>query len=877
MGCLLVLVAVPGTAIAAGPPQTPADLKAGPVETPGSAVVFSDKPALKATAVDPDGDKLNYAFELLDEATGAVQTVTAEGVPSGQEARAVVTAKLRNPGVFKFRARASDETGSSGWSGWKQFTVDAPLAPTGLTPRGSTTTTRIDPENPVLSGIVSRPSGRPATGEFFLYDEAGNPVEPRPYATGVASSSENPRVSLRLPDNFVKTGKTYRWQLKACVQWICNETVGDKRFTVPAAPPEPTTQTVTLGKDKLSIATAKSAADACSGKPCPLGSDSQVRVGGNGSEALVSLVKVDLSSLPAGARIVSAKLKLGTASCAPGCPGEGRVVAHQVTSSLPDNPTGNDVSTNLSPDPTSESVLDGAELGLGGLANIWQNTPGAATGVALTAKNAADPVAFGADGAPEKMSVVLEYLPAGPPGKAPDISGRAGDGGALAVWAPPEDLGAHAPGDQNVVQDYELQVLDTYDTVERTLYVKGLRAVVTGLENGKSYTFRVRARTAYGVGAWKESSVFTPKAVPGGQQRYLDGVSQYALSREGLVEGRYRDTEQAVGANSQGGMFRPVLYTEAEELLATRAYGAAGKAAQVSTEMDPSDTLVSYSAADQTVTVRTTLRGKTIYANGHGTEAEKRVTNNFVRTGDFTFALPPGGGAGSAADAPPSLVQSVAAVAADGEITGHERINAFTTEQARRLQGLESGQSFPLDSAGGTVTAAKKRVARRGDIDNHNIGVWAAEHAPTEVHDESPDCTNFISKAIRFGGEAPERDGDRKSDKAWWFHRKVKLFFWKNSYTWGAVVNHHRHFSGQGRVYWEKSYSEVTVGDSMYWESKSKGILTHASIVSRVDGPDQYSIYYAQHNSPNHDSYKPLWKGLASGRYSALGFAYVLE
>ncbi|WP_169806870.1 amidase domain-containing protein [Actinomadura macra] len=875
MSFLLVLVAIPGTAMAAGPPQTPVKLKAGPVESTGGAVVFSDKPTLKATATDPDGDALNYAFELLDEATQAVHTFTAEKVPSGQEAKAVVTGNLRNPGVFKFRVRASDGASTSEWSGWKQFTVDAPLAPTELTPRGSTP--RIDPENPVLSGVVSRPSGRPVTGKFFLYDEAGNPVEPRPYAEGIASSSESPRVSLRLPDNFVKEGKTYRWRLQACVEWVCNETFGDKRFTVPATPSAPTPQTVTLGKDKLSIATGRSAADACSGKPCPLDPGSQVRVGGSGAEELISLVKVNMAALPARARIVSAKLNLGTPSCAPGCPGAGKVAAHQVKASLPDNPTGHDVLASSLPDPVGESALDDARIDLGGLANIWQNNPSTAASLALTAKNAADTVAFGADGAPEKMSVVLEYLAAGPPGKVPEISARAGEGGALAVWAPPDDLGAHAPEEQKVVQDYELQVLDTYDTPERTIRVKDLRAVVTGLNNTKSYKFRVRARTAYGVGEWAESKVFTPAAVPGGQQRYLDGMRQYALSREGLLEGKYSDAEQAVSTSSQGGTFRSVLYTEAEQLLATRAYGAAGNAAQVSTQMNPVDTLVSYSPNEQTVTVRTTLRGTTVYANDYGTGAEKRVTNTFVRTGDFTFTLPPSDKLGSTADASPTLVQSVAALGADGPIIGIERVNAYTAEQARQLQGLGKDQSFPLNSTGGKVSETKKRVAARlWPVNNRNIGVWAAEKAPTEEHEYGQDCTNFISKAIRHGGGAEEVDGDRESDKAWWENRKVKLFWRKDSYTWAAVVNNHRHFSSQGRVYWEKTYDEVTVGDSMYWESKAKKTLTHASIVSQVTAPSQYGIYYAQHNSPNHDTYKPLWQGLAPGNYSALGFAFVL-
>ncbi|WP_158581662.1 amidase domain-containing protein [Actinomadura spongiicola] len=881
MSSLLVLVAVPSTAVAEAPPQTPSNLKVEPVESEDSGhVVFSDKPTLGAIATDPDGDALNYTFELLDEASGAVRTFTVEGVPSGQEAETSVTGRIRNPGVFKFRARASDEKDSSNWSAWKQFAVDAPLAPMGLTPQSITK--RIDPENPVLSGVVSRPSGRPVTAKFFLYDEARNPIGPRPYGEGVASSSESPRVSMRLPDDVIKEGKTYRWQMQACVQWVCNETLVEQQFTVPVTPPTPTTRTVTLGKDKLSLATGKSAADACSGKACPLNPDTQVHIGGSGTEALISLLKVDMRSLPAGARIVSAKLHLGTPSCAPNCPGDGSVVAHQVRSSLPDNPTGHDLLTSSLPKPVGESPLHDAKIDLGGLANHWQNSPGTATGLALTAKNTPAPVTFGANDVPKEMSITLEYLPASAPGKVSKISARAGDCGALAVWAPPEDLGAHAPAhasppaERKVVEDYELQVLDFYRNIVRTVRVKNLRTVVTGLHNAKSYKFRVRARSAYGVGEWTESNVFTPAAVPGGMQRYLDGMSQYVLSREGLLEGKYRDAEHAVKANPQGSAFRAALYTDAGHLLATRAYGAAGKAAQISTKVKPADTLVSYSPEEMTVTVRTTLHGTTVYSNGHGTLAEKRVTNKFTRTGDFTFALPASEKSGSSVGGQSSLVQFMAAIGADGHITGSERINAYTTEQAKQLQGLGSGQSFPLDSVGGEKTEAKKRATRLGPIDNYNIGIWAANNAPTEEHEYPQDCTNFISKAIHYGGGAKEIDGDRKSDEAWWQNRRVRVLWHKDSFTWAAVVNHHRHFNGQGRVYWEQSYNEVSVGDTMYWENKGKKILTHASIVSEVTGSDQYGIYYAQHNSPHHDTYKPLWQGLASGSYSKVGFAYVL-
>ncbi|MEV2201894.1 RHS repeat-associated core domain-containing protein [Streptomyces fradiae] len=122
-------------------PRTGTKQEAGPpyFSYSGTYVVNTVTPTLRDTFVDPNGDKVQGAYQIFDAATntqvGAV--LRSAFVPSGQPAAVTVPAGvLANGKTYKFRSSPYDGTHYNlGWSEWKTFTVDTtnPSAPTGIT------------------------------------------------------------------------------------------------------------------------------------------------------------------------------------------------------------------------------------------------------------------------------------------------------------------------------------------------------------------------------------------------------------------------------------------------------------------------------------------------------------------------------------------------------------------------------------------------------------------------------------------------------------------------------------------------------------------------------------------------------------------------
>ncbi|MFF0866600.1 LamG-like jellyroll fold domain-containing protein [Nonomuraea sp. NPDC003560] len=153
-------------------------------------------------------------------------TTTNNGVPAGQTPERIFS--LDNPASFKFVVKAC-RTGvtppSCNESPAYRITSDAATLPT------DTETGMADPVQPILSGMVNRPSGGPVTAKYYLYDNAGTPVGSAPLGTRNVSGGE--RASFQIPANTVQPGTTYKWQMVACA-------VGQGGTTTPNPTPTPT-------------------------------------------------------------------------------------------------------------------------------------------------------------------------------------------------------------------------------------------------------------------------------------------------------------------------------------------------------------------------------------------------------------------------------------------------------------------------------------------------------------------------------------------------------------------------------------------------------------------------------------------------------------
>ncbi|MBG0831812.1 fibronectin type III domain-containing protein [Planomonospora sp. ID67723] len=822
--------------------------------------VNSTTPTLSALASSIGADPVTYTFEVAPLHTDTpVADGTAASVPAGDAGVWKVPANvLSNPGAYRFRVKAADGQDDI-WSTWRWLLVDAPLVPASLA------TSLETPEQPVLTGTVNRPSGGPVTGRFYLHDQAGNPVGASPLGRGVVKGGES--VSLRLPEDLVQPGKTYTWRMDACVGDACSPPTSPVSFTVPQPAPAPQTTQVRLGPDKIKITGAMTGDKACNGAPCPLAEATAVNLGGTGDQQQLSVVKLDLSSLPAGARVVGATLEFGAASCGASCPTTAKLAGHEPKQTWTGEPTGTEAASNLLPEAVDETTqLNGAKLNLGGLATLWREDQNDGLILKL-AGDALPPISYPGSG----LSATIDYVPATAPGAPGGISSLGSDKSAQLTWSPPQDTGA-APAPaadgadpDSVITGYDVHVLDSGGHVVNTLATTKPEVTVTGLTHGTGYRFRVRARNAYGTGEWTAGGTVTPQAVPGDVAAYTEAVKQFVISREGLMENRYDSADEAVKASTQGELFRDLLNTLAGGILQTRQEAAEVRAAQLSTTLNVPKVFVSYSDTDKTVTVRATLTGTTVYANEAGTAAEDRTNSDFVEVSDFVFTLPgaPAARAVAAADPQEPTLTSVSQ-----EGTGNAiQINAFTPGQEAE-QTIDDSHFINVDAPAAAARAADDGALKAQARVNHSgIASWALRNVGMR-HQYRDNCANFVSKAVRYGGGAKKYSGWYRNRMYWWENSLNKTWSWT-----GAYYNYEHFGIKRKRVYWEPNFYLVELGDVMYWRHRSWSKIGHVSILTKKTRNDKYGIYYTHHSNGRGQANKPFWP--TARDYPQVGFAYV--
>ncbi len=492
---------------------------------------------------------------------------TNANLPSGQSAS--ITYDVGNVDSFKISVRACINGATPitcSESPYYRITTDAPYLPT------DTETGMADPTQPILSGMVNRPSGGPVTAKYYLYDGTGAPVGAAPL--GMRSVNGGERASFQIPVDTVRPGSTYSWQMVACAAGtntadeVCTSKTAPVGFTTPGTPPpDPAenTRTLTLGKDSFIIKTARTDPAACEGGPCPLADADTVRVGGTGAEKTAAVVGFRLDEMPDGAAITEGILKLGTPTCPAGtCPADAVITATQLRSPVTNETRGSDLEGDADPDSTPYSLpLNAPQADIGDDAFRWM----------MLTSNKDEIIAFAEATAAEQPSLALTYLPAGPPSKVLNLTAVGGDASAIGSWGLPESNGSIA-----MLEGYDVEVIDAGGVVSKTLKAEGPWTAVSGLANNVTYTLKVRARTAFGIGDW-EATTFTTRPVPppspigggatcnpfldtppsamtsagaeeSGSQVYIDRVKAYYQAQDAVLEGRADAIWDAPGVTS---------------------------------------------------------------------------------------------------------------------------------------------------------------------------------------------------------------------------------------------------------------------------------------------------------------------------------------
>ncbi|WP_214416146.1 DNRLRE domain-containing protein [Sphaerisporangium fuscum] len=802
---------------------TPTGLDVTPRASTDPAIntVASLTPTLSAKATDPSGKPLDYTFEVTEAGdSDVIATGGPKGVASGATATWKVPANiLRNPGSYRFRVRVTSETGASGWSSWTPLATDVPKAPTALA------TGAADLSDVVLSGVVMRPSGGWLSARYYLFDSAGTAVGASPL--GTSDVQDGQRAALKVSPDLLTPGSSYTWQMEACVETACGARSAPVRFTAPQPAAAKPTQTKTLDAGALTVRAARTASDACGGNPCALESVPALQVGGG----RISMFKVDLSAIPAGAEVTSATLDIGPPTCASTCPTT-KVSAYELTGDLAAEASGADASAKLLEEPFAE--VDPADPKIDITGSV-QGDRQDGQGFAELALRASDPAApetsFGS------ATIAVTYVPPGVPGALQTISVRPGDGGALITWGPP----AESAGDMRIT-GFDLEVLDGSGKVVQAPAPAEPRAVVTGLTNGEAYTVRVRGKNEQGVGAWSTPTAVKPQAVPD-RQEYVDAVAQYLDSREGIVEGRFADAADAIAKHAQGYRFESLLQADEQELLTAKSKAEVGGGAQESSTATLADPLVSLSADGTVATVRATVHQNRLVRD----ETGEKTTEEEENAADYSFNVKVTGQGQRVDGSADGLAGRTDGDSVDAQVYPEGSITTDMTEEGTVPE--------PTDTPGGTVSATGVSAS---SINQSGIASWALRNVNSHQEYDNfwhrgGDCTNFASKALRFGGGAWEiRNYGRTAKQK---RENMNNWFWaapvgKDSNTFIMVDKSMSHMANRHRIQWRSTFAEVRVGDIMYWDRdpwRHDG-PEHMSIVTKKTANNENGIYYTAHS-----------------------------
>ncbi|MED7931479.1 DNRLRE domain-containing protein [Nonomuraea sp. LP-02] len=464
---------------------------------------------------------------------------TNANLPSGQAAS--LTYDVGNVDYFRISIRAC-LTGvnppTCNESPYYRISTDAPLLPT------DTETGTADPMRPILSGMVNRPSGGTLTAKYYLYDGNDVPVGAVPLGTRTVKGGE--RASFQIPADTVRPGGTYKWQMTACASGetatdeICTSKTAPVSFTVPGTPPPPAVEDLrhlTLGKDNFVIKTAKTDPTACDGAPCPLTDSTALRIGGAGTDQVAGVIGLRLDEVPDGAVFTDATLNLGTPECSAGtCVPETVVKVAALKSAVTGSTRGSDLAADVDPEQVYDFPITAPEGDIADSAAMWY----------MITSTRDEVIDLGGTAAAEQISLTLTYLMPGPPSKVLDLSAQGGDAGAIASWGIPESNGSLA-----LLDGYDVEVLDGDGASVKTLEVKDPWVAITGLSNDVTYTVRVRAKTAVGVGEWEATS-FTTKALPPPPSPNTTGASMDCIPPlDGGRAAAPRGTTQATSGESR--------------------------------------------------------------------------------------------------------------------------------------------------------------------------------------------------------------------------------------------------------------------------------------------------------------------------------------
>ncbi len=748
------------------------------------------------------------------------------------------------------------------------FEPQVPPVPTYL--QGAAT----DTTSPTLSGIVQDSTGDSPTGEIFLFDSAGNPIGGSPTAVGQASSGE--RLSWPVTAGTLTDGDTYQWYMEACDQGVCSAPTATQTFTIntAAAPPPPTaTATATITGSSITAMDAISDSGACSGSDCPLSSNSTIDAGSNGTNNWASSLKFNVSSIPVGSQIVSATLQLAEAGCLTGTSCLSTPLdVYQASSDVADAATGPALAAIAIPNPvTATAPASQGTWDITGFVQSW--VAGSANdGLIL---QAAGPSGTGISyysptanvGGGSLPVLTVGYITPAVPDAPTSLNVTPGDGGVLVSWGNPSSWN-YVDATGNAAATFTVTA-SVGSTVAATATTSQNVTALTGLTDGTPYTISVTATNPLGTGPAVASGSLTPVSISTGTSTYTQASNQYLDAVNELNTGQAANADAALAGDSQATVVSAVLSNQ--DLTNSRMVAdmAANDQQDSNDTTSLSDSLVipsagngftEFTTATETFTTIDTSSGTAVDVPG---QAENDLLLSF-----------------SASSGSPQLTGEVDADAAFGPVGQPDQANAFsdaldgptlTAEDSgapaavasnsagQFLAGSESNQnSWPCSSA--------SDGGKSGGFDCSNQSAeieWAQDHAYPGTHKDEKgfgdDCTDFVSRALHFGGGMPEDTAPftitQKHDDRYWYQFHAAAGITETSYSWANSYNNADFFYRQG-AHFLKYILDAKPGDIIYadWTSKRWSKISHAGVITKVTSKN---VYITQHTNNRYN--EPLF------------------
>ncbi|MFD8323501.1 DNRLRE domain-containing protein [Kitasatospora purpeofusca] len=795
-------------------PRTGTKQQAGPPflqDGTGTWRVDTTTPVLRDTFVDPDGDKVTGTFQLVDAISGAqVGAVNVSGyVPSGTPSEVTVPAGLLEYGhTYRFRSSPYDGLHYNlSWSPWVTFSVSPlPDVPAALQTGAQETLT------PLLSALATSPNQARVKTEFVLKNADGTPL---PTTLPPASTESGARATVQVPEGALADGGNYRWAARACTPVGCSAWTADQdlavRVQAPPAPPVPVV--LNVGDALVASASVATAGTGCDTGACPAADPATLRVGTFDGTSWSSWLKPDLTALPKSARITAAKLELTRADCAADCPATATDV-FQLGSEWAPGQTGAQLVT-ASGVESYAAATTLADLDLASVLQSWADR-GQPFGIALRPTVGAAAAAYHSAGATDpakRPRLKVDYLAPTAPAAPQQLTVGIGDAGLVGGWNSPVDHGSS----EDLYYTVKVEAQDTGAVVQQFTTAE-TRAVAAGLDNTRGYRLVVTTNNSFGASPATASGYTKGKPAAGGSDLYRGFVQEYLNARNKVRITTGATVPDAAAEAAHGTVFVDLLATQEDAVVGSREGLATQGQAYVAAGSTLTDVVVDQQNPAKVV-VRATVKEVTQIREAGVDTPTENITNR-----RFEFAVN-GGTVKLVSESDDNSAEqklgSSAAAAAQVDVTSADQTPAPTSGDVPL-----GADGFPVPepaAPAGVTTASYAAVYGNGTAD------WARRNI--RVHREyDQDCTNFVSKALYYGGGMGLRQGNRTRDYAWW---DKGYLFWKpfKSYTWSAAQNLYNHLTGYRYTQSIMSVHSAKPGDLVFFKWYTDRGINHAAVV----------------------------------------------